>query len=502
MFYTVDMIPYPSKTVLEDLLSRSPSDYDSSIAGLKQGCSDELEKILRDSAYEYSVSDIVRAIDADYDATKQRPIDEEFGSDKAGTASERDDYHTRIEDIEDEWLRGYVQQALYGFLTNFEKKRKLDQNNFTVEYVADADDEGRLRLITDFETIDQGNYEVADIAKARTSLPRILRTLQKGSIEKGGSLLSFIIRYAKLCNTTQTKFNPRDFYEKGVYAVDKKGNCTKQFTADSNKDSSGRGFRECMSWISNNIENDPYYPLIDELRSVCDILGVDLAEEDPTMYTDEVINNATSRFLQSNEEFIENFGEGDKRLLEILSEGGLFSILSDDTVNDNLTRDKETASERHLRIVAELNSELDVFYRTHTEWYSKRVKRKAAAYKDSFWYEEARSSSVHNASELIKAILKKFAPELEYSGYVKDGCLIRPNSENELFWIPGNIFVESADSKDRCAITETGDIVLYEDCIETGFIHVVHFDKLLGILAGEEKEKNYKAYSIGGRICD
>lgn len=334
MFYTdAYEIPYPSRSILEDVLSRERGDYENSTTGLP-GCRDILRGQLGDKAGDYPLETILQNLD-DYNAEKQKPDDSEVGS---TAMSERDDYYTRLEDIPEDYIRKYVTNALIGFKLRDDGLRSLKNNSLAAAYLED-NDEDKFFIETDLEeTVKDVSPE--KLLEAKKMLPYHLKVLADGSKEHGGHLLSFIIASLRI-NDKGYNWAPRFFVSMGVYSVNPEtGAISSEFVIDDNKrvENNGYGFRRCYQWIKGEI-NDIYYKSYKELLGIAEILGIDLKREDPRDYDIGVVEKATCLYIAKNEEFINGIGRADRSILDLIEDGRIFKAMK------SLKVDKEPAGQ-------------------------------------------------------------------------------------------------------------------------------------------------------------
>lgn len=330
MFYIDDaVIGYPSKRIVEDILSRSATDFVNATTG-KMGCRELLQEQLRSDAGRYSLEEILTGYD-DFNPHKARP-DDDYGD--GSRASDRADYNVRLEDIEEHWLHDYAKSIVIGFKLNNTGMRSADWNSRVATYMVDRDNADEVILETDLYEKDDYDYTLYAEIDARRNLPKCLRILQEGSELHGGHLLSFIIAKAKLKKDNPLfdayLIKPAEIVAQGVYAIrSNTGEIAGRFTIESNTYSAnnGYGLRRCMKWIRGEIK-DKYYSTALELEYIAEILGIDLADEEhPERYTKELVENSVCLYLLGKQEFLtsENISV-DLNLSALLQNGEMWKV--------------------------------------------------------------------------------------------------------------------------------------------------------------------------------
>ena len=325
MFYMDDkVITYPNKTVIEDLLTRDSfvgKNAFTPYLGMRHLIKKQLGK---DTIV--TVEDIL-SDSIEFDPRKARANDDGTDRDESAYEVKEGDYHTTLEKIPEEFVERYVTQQIIGFKLHNNGLNKLKYETYVAEFVID-EEEGDFVDGTDLITVET-DYSAEDIINAEHELPFILKLLHKGSKEKGASLLSFIIVYeewrAKREGEADLYIKPRDLYGSGkIYEMSSTGELGAPFTAQAN---TTEKFAMLKKWLFGQIPNDPYYKAYKRLMTVLTILDIDITKEDARMYTNSVMEKMLCTFIQSNSEHIEQFGEGDPRIIELLKKDNLFSII-------------------------------------------------------------------------------------------------------------------------------------------------------------------------------
>lgn len=325
MFYTKNkIIPYPNKTIIEDVLSREGMPGPESYTPFR-GCASILRRQFEnmDTNGHISVADIIEH-EGEFKMNKARANDD--GVDRDVAAGEIRDYYTRLEDIDQDYIDKYINSIIIGYKKH---NRGLNDQRYlmqTLEKVYDEDEDDFVSL-TDLLLTEQ-DFTAEDIIEAESRLPYVLKQLYDGSIQMGGSLLSFIIAAEKCLHDPSggAQLRPRHIVNQGVWRMERDGSMVNQFKIEDN---TAERFRNLYAWICGVGEggkNNIYYKAYRELLEICAILGINIRDEDPTQYDGKYIDSIVCTYIASNEEYLETYGFVDQKILNMLSPDKLFSV--------------------------------------------------------------------------------------------------------------------------------------------------------------------------------
>jgi len=321
------IFPYPQRSILEDVLMRSCEDgVDGSMFGLR-GCRELLREQFRGKNEQYAVEDIISSA-ADFNADKMHPVDWSEDVANLGVTERPAEYYRRLEDIDERWVHKYVENVLIGFKLHRDGVTKLRQESYEVGYVTDLET-GESMIATDLE-LEESAYSHIERDAAVLKLPYLLRMLQQGSIKARIHLLSMVIAREKLLKTSSREsYSAIDFVRAGVYRMGMDGTIGRMCVSTDNNDTNNefQGLRYAMKWVSGVFPEDVYYKAANELVYVTQVLGIDLAEENPLDYSQTVVEGALCQYLASNKEFIEAKGYGDPKVRKLLETENLFTVV-------------------------------------------------------------------------------------------------------------------------------------------------------------------------------
>lgn len=246
------------------------------------------------------VIDMLARIRPDYDADGQRPDYDKY---KAGVGKRvKDDtkpYPRKLEEIDESWVKAYLIQALVGL-----KKDKCGglreyrtTNRESTVFVDDNGDEVEESELA----VEEQEYSPLTIAEAKSKLPYLLKRLHDKSKQIGVSVISLISVYERAKVSTAGKaVRPSDMLAYNVYRMDSHGNITSPFPESAN---SAKQFPNAFAWI-NGSNRDKYFYDAMELLSVCDILGIDIKNENPMDFQEEDIQNMQVTYITRNRDYM------------------------------------------------------------------------------------------------------------------------------------------------------------------------------------------------------
>lgn len=455
MFYNKDKkVPYPSKSILKDVLSREAGVVDGRSSTGIQGCSHLLEQQLgKNWSSKYTLDQILRNA-KDFDADKAKSTDD--ADERSYRARERvGAYFTRIEDIPVEDIHEYAKSVIIGFKLNNDGMRQYEKN-FTAATAMIDEENGAIVYSTDLEEIEI-EHSVEDILEAKAQLPYLLKMLQKGSEQMGASLLSFIIAMAKFFSANpKGRMTAGDYVAQGVYTVDGRGRLGRKFTISDNTNTSStvRGFRVAVAWATGQNKEDQYYKIYQRLLQVCDVLGIDLANEDPTMYDQDVISRAVCVYMATNEEYVQSYGYCDPKILRMLQGQDLFRVSQD--VMDIQTVPETVTDSTAIEVIA--NCVETIMFKETERWKTHRPKLVKQFLETYIMHSKGVSKDISlSNSTMEKGIV-----------YDKTGKPMRFDA-NQFAELP----LKEQQRQKPAVLCSAGYLIIVEDVIENGFLRAI-----------------------------
>lgn len=319
MFYTANkIITYPYKSIIEDVLSRG------SLATVHDftpfpGMNDLLKKQRIQAGY--TLKELINGR-PEFSLAKLRDTQSEFLIDYEMTHGAIES--ERLEDIPEEFIEKYINEVLIGFKLDRTGKKQIEEDDRTFDYFFSEGDDGEDELVSPTDLLEiEVQASAEDISAAKQKLPYLLKVLWDGSLKYCGNLISFIIARSKLLRDGYTDIGPTDYCRYPVFQLDVNGACVGQFEPSANTSDK---YRNIIKWLHNKQEKDRYYEAYIELLDCCTILDIDLADENPEDYNGKFISSAVCTYLMSNLEYVNGYGNIDRKLFNALSKDELFKV--------------------------------------------------------------------------------------------------------------------------------------------------------------------------------
>lgn len=303
-------LPNPAKTLLEDLVSRIGSPTTQSLSPY-DGMRRVYQEQHLDNYSEELVLDLLKGC-PDYNPASQKPIAGPYvpASEKPSNAPTLQ----RLEDIDASWVAQYLRDALIGLkIRNCNSLKEYKYQNQEVYMFRSNDGEGFVSPAD--QLVEYHQYTPITVLEACAKLPYLLKRLQDKSIMLRVSVMSLIIAYEK-AKRIQPDPKPSQILRMGVYQVDGNGNLFDYCMPDSAN--SGRVFPAARSWIAGR-DPDPYFYDALELLQVCTVLGIDITQEDPTVFTPEFIENLKVTYISKNRNYLQGCTRVNGNVLNKLS---------------------------------------------------------------------------------------------------------------------------------------------------------------------------------------
>lgn len=332
---TVCKLRYPSKSILEDVLSREGKATDKDYTPF-DGLGKELFNQFKDSIDRPSVTDLRNyVLDSksgytDFDVTKAH----DWVSVDGKTVYDRGKLNCKtLEDLARDaqnpelCVKKYIEYMCVGYKKNSASPQKKNKVPFTVflENEEEESVEETDLLINEKYREDQGYLE-----KVIERLPYLIKAIWALSIEKQANLFSFIYAYMDIIGngeytsvssvTEFRKYNLRRLKSTGekdgyfVHENDNKydiyKNAVKIFTQPSD-------FKYAWSLIR---------PFIDSFR----LLDIDYRNEDAGVFNNTYVASIVCTYLPNSSEYVAEYGDLDAEVMLALKPENLFTISKHD----------------------------------------------------------------------------------------------------------------------------------------------------------------------------
>lgn len=293
MLISLGALPNPAPTLLEDLVSRTGSPDMHSLSPYKGMANVLFQQFPPNGNNLDRIVDLLRQ-QPDYNADKQKPVAGTWIKDRVPPTT----YLRRLEDIDETWVRKYLENVLVGV--------KKNKSGGIREYYSDhkeaytlTDLEGNAVEESELLLEHQPQAPMA-IAEAIAKLPYLLKRLYDKSLEMRVSAMSLIIAYERAKLEAKNLPKPKDILLEGVYKMDAEGHLGTQFLESAN---SGKVFPPACDWI-RGFNKDPYFADMVELLQVCEVLGIDIKQEDPRDFQAEDIAKLKVTYISRNRDYL------------------------------------------------------------------------------------------------------------------------------------------------------------------------------------------------------
>lgn len=228
----------------------------------------------------------------DYDAHSQKPQPGPFAR-----GARQSPYLTRFEDIDASWVKEYLLSVIIGIKIQRngglqEHRRKYREIPALIGNDGEVVDAAEL-------LVEQVDAQPSAVATAKARLPYLLKRLYDKGCQLGVSAMSAVIAYEKAKPSAVSRVMPKAFLAGGVYLMPKSAGATWERLFNNN-----RLLQTALTWVRGDCP-DPYYWDALELVRICELLGVDIKEEDPCKYGHEFVDSLVVLYITKNREYID-----------------------------------------------------------------------------------------------------------------------------------------------------------------------------------------------------
>lgn len=354
--------PYPSKTVLEDLATRSGPANSESFTPFtgKAG-------VLRD---QFSGSQMDN-FDLDGFLNENRQFDlnpSKLRIQKTVGMMEIAEYDTSRKTLEDFIVDGIEHDAIKNWFISACIGYKKHQNSpyrervytysTNLSYGDDDDSVLDIRLTENVKTnysVDQEEYEMA-----LRKLPFYIKAIWSYSIIYKANLFSFIKGYIKLLRLKgQLAIRSKDFVDVETYALNGYGKYIRHF--NHLEDMKTEKYSRVVDLFVRPHIHVVEANLIKSFINVCQMLDIDFEKQDTMIFTNEFVDRIICTYLPTTTEYFKYYGEVDAEVMYAIKSDNLYSKTKATIYTDpNNTLDANTENS----YFADLESRLQILYRT------------------------------------------------------------------------------------------------------------------------------------------
>lgn len=320
--------PYPSRTVTEDVLTRlgEPDNYSfTPFNGLEQLVRDQFKGSLRDR---FNMSEFLEYVqDNDLDPKKINKAEMLYGLE---LQEKQNAGYTRLEElIEDQApVEKYMRDLLIGYKKN--SNSPFNKNAAQLTYTF-KDEEGR-EVEEKFLQKKDSVYDLESYYKVIEEIPYLLKQIHQRSKQIHAHLFSFLRAYILIRRSHPTgEIQPQEFSHYELYRIKSDGSFDRMF--DHAKDNRGEDYPYARRFICGEYVHDNAYKACMKLATDLDIIGVDIAYEDPKQYNNSFINRLVCTYIPKNEEYYATYGNIDPEVVKALHPDRLFQIMNSTSIS-------------------------------------------------------------------------------------------------------------------------------------------------------------------------
>lgn len=320
---------YPSKSVLEDLITREgPATYDSWSPFM--GEADEIKRQFNGSLRaRFKQSDFLKYSLYAYKDLNPSAVKEvkQFGM-LQEVSSELGAYVTLedliINGVESDKVKEYVVNMCVGYKKNSKSPVVENAETYTrtiKNYDGDGDsEEEKFLQVRQDEAISNDDFE-----EVIRELPYIMKSIWSYSKLYKANLFSFIFAYLdiKAKNSRRSYVNVTDFMPYPTFLLESNGNYKRNFVhANDNKYVI---YPNVLKIFTQSDEHKAEFGLCTKFIDALSTLGIDYRDENPYEYTNDFINSIVCSYLPSNEQYFDEYKDIDVEIMVALRPENVFN---------------------------------------------------------------------------------------------------------------------------------------------------------------------------------
>lgn len=321
---------YPSKTVLEDLITREgPATYDSFSPFM--GEADEIKRQFNGSLQsKYKQADFISYTLYVYKDLNPSMIRDTKKYDMLQEVESTVGTFVTLEDlvvngVENEKVREYIIQMIVGYKKN-NKSPVIDNSEIYTRTIHNYDGDGeaeeeKLLQVRQDEAISNDDFE--EIIR---ELPYIIKSIWSYSKSYKANLFSFIFAYMDIISKTKRRsyVNITDFMSYPTFLIKSDGTFVRQFVhANDNKYVIYPNVTKIFIYPD---EHKAEFGLCQKFMDALVTLGIDYRDEDPYSYDNDFVNSIVCSYLPSNEEYFKEYKDIDIEVMVALKPENVFSV--------------------------------------------------------------------------------------------------------------------------------------------------------------------------------
>lgn len=320
--------PYPSKTIIEDVISRDGPATDKDFTPFEGQRAELLRQFSGKQKSAFRERDFVKHNSSrDLDPTRipQRV--------QTGILDERTGELAGFKTLEDvvkasygnDAVKSYLVQLCVGFKKDNTSPMRTNREMYTrtvrnIDGEDDSVEEKFLMNREDAEAISNEDYE--DLIK---ELPHILRSIWSYSKQMQGNLFSFALAYADIVNKKgTTDISVTDFMGYPTYLIKKDGTYVRHFDHERDNKYTIYGPLTKVFIVPGSYRAE--YDICMKYLHALEVLGIDYRDEDPLVYNNEFMSNMVCTYLPTNEQYFSDYSGLDVEIMYALRPENILSL--------------------------------------------------------------------------------------------------------------------------------------------------------------------------------
>lgn len=473
---------YPSKTVLEDLASRSGPPTSSSFTPFI-GKADVLREQFSGSQMDRFNMEGFLAENASFEFDPTRINENKtIGILEIEEKESRNFLEDFVEDgKEAESIKKWFIQACISYKKRKESSYRKQTSTYAITSYGD-DDEGQFdpRMIEVKKSEYSCSQEDYDLCIRK--LPFYIKALWTYSRVYSANLFSFVAAYMDLLKNkgkTRETIIIQDFSNYTTYMLKLDGTYKRAF--DHSSDVKTERYVKVIDIFRKPETNPELMSLIMNFMDVCDTLKINFEYQDTMIFNADFINKLVCTYLPTNSEYLQYYGEVDAEVSYAIRTNNLFSKTKLDIYSDPNSSIEENSEREYI---ADLESRLKIIYVTSTMSPNEISSR---------LFEGDKQLAMKN----VNAVIERYNNDtyVDMSPYLDfdSGLLVRDKETKEVLKLNTDI-LGSYQGVDRYNIlfTTTGAIII--QTIEADnliFMPAMSVELTLEELANASRRKNY-----------
>lgn len=248
-----------------------------------------------------------------------------------------DRYYRRLEDIASPYLENYIGNLVYnicrrnGGIKQFNAKHREQP-----VLMSTGDDEGEFTELADLQLMNQSDdWPIAIKDYAKEHLAYVIKRLHNMSCYVGIHMLSFIVAFIRAeesnmhmrATGSQMILKKNAVIEKGVYTCDNQGNIKKRVLVE-NKNKKAEAMFNWIIGASDDYAN--YYQDYLDFRHYCNVLNIDLVNDDMTKYQADFVSKLVVTTVTPNRQY-------DKQVYNAIKSNSTTGSTGTESERDNIS---------------------------------------------------------------------------------------------------------------------------------------------------------------------